>query len=320
MQGLSPKNAVKPRYGPLLVGLGASLWGTETLWRQGLNQVMPPDAMVFYEHAIFLLFSLPWIFTHWTAVKRITWPIWAYLVASGVLGSALGAYFFTIALKSMNASVANALLHLQPIISIGFAMLLLGERPRMALWPWALMAIVAGLLLPINGLSHWPWQFNFAALADFKEAMTPAVSFIGLTAMCWGFSTVAGRAINTAVPLGLACSLRMVIGFITMGVVIALKQQPLNVSVLLQPGIALNVTILAVFAGMLPLFLYFKGLSQTSASVASFWETMQVVAALGVSWFLLGDALMPHQVLATLVLIVAVYNIDLIQHRTTGKF
>ena len=299
--------------GPVLVALGASLWGTETLWRARLNKVMSPDAMVFYEHVVFLFLSVPLIIWQWPAIKKVSWRCWGYLLASGILGSALGAFFFTTALKSMNASVANALLHVQPLISTAFAMVLLNEKPSPSIWPWAALAILAGVLLPMGSLSHWQTGLNVSAIADFQQVFNPAVGFVGLTALCWGFSTVAGRAINTEVSVWVASPLRMLIGLLAMAAVVWIKAEPLDLSVLTNPDIIQDLLILAVFAGFIPLFLYFKGLSMTSAAVAGFWETFQVVAALLVTWWIMGDALMPHQVLATLMLIVAVQKIDQIQ-------
>jgi drug/metabolite transporter (DMT)-like permease len=304
-----PQKAYSP-WGPVLVGLGASLWGTETLWRVRLNTVMPPDVMVLLEHALFLLFALPVVWQYRALLPAVPGRVWWYLLASGVLGSALGAYFFTEALGHMNASVANALLHLQPVLSTGFAILLLKERPNPRMWPWAILALLAGVLLPLTPLSDWQTGLHLDQLTMLQNALTPAVVYVLLTAGCWGFSTVAGRAINQQLPVWPASALRVIIGFMTMLVVVALKQQPVNLGVLAQPGIAQDLTILALFAGLLPLVLYFKGLQLTSAAVASFWETAQVVAALLVTWGMLGQPLMPHQVVATLVLVVAVWQID----------
>jgi drug/metabolite transporter (DMT)-like permease len=301
------------RWGPVLVALGASLWGTETLWRDRLNQVMTPDVMVLLEHALFLLFAIPvlwWQRHQWLHMPR---SVWWYLVASGVLGSALGAYFFTAALTGMNASVANALLHLQPLLSTGFALWLLHERPNPQLWPWAALALVAGMVLPITPLSNWQTGWQGGSLTLFADACKPAVVFVLLTAMCWGFSTVAGRAINTTLPVLTASALRVVIGFATMAAVVLLKGQALPWHVIQQPVVWQDLTVLAWFAGLLPLLLYFKGLQHTPAAVAGFWETFQVVAALLITWGVMGQPLMPHQVVATVILIVAVQRIDRLQ-------
>jgi drug/metabolite transporter (DMT)-like permease len=297
----------------MLVAAGACLWGTETLWRDRLNQVMPPDAMVFYEHGVFLLLSLPLLIWQWPAVLRVKPRTWAYLVASGVLGSALGAFFFTLALKTLNASVANALLHLQPIISTGFAITLLSERPSPKLWPWATVAIVAGMLLPLSTLSNWQTGVNLSALASLQQGITPAVGYIGLTALCWGFSTVAGRAITTDVSVWVASPLRFVIGLLAMAVLVWMKGVPLDLTVFNNPAITGDLLVLSIMAGFIPLFLYFKGLSMTPAAVASYWESVQVIAALAITWWLMGDALMPHQVLATILLVIAVQRIDHVQ-------
>jgi drug/metabolite transporter, DME family len=317
-------------WGPVLVALGAGLWGTETLWRVRLNTVMPPDVMVFWEHVLLVALSLPFLLAHRHQLKPIPLSIWGALLASGVLGSALGALFFTMALGQMNASVANALLHLQPLISVFAAWALLKEVPSPRLWPWAGVAITAGVLIAFNQLSDWqhvwPNQWHWQSLSLLSGALTPAVGLILLTALCWGLSTVAGRAINTRLSIWVASPLRLIIGLLAMTVVVLCKGHSFTPTSFTPTSFAMartwwDLAQLTVIAGFIPLFVYFKGLSITPAGVAAFWESAQVVAALGISWGVLGQALMPHQLLATLLLVVAVVQIDRLQagHIQIGK-
>jgi drug/metabolite transporter (DMT)-like permease len=78
----------------------------------------------------------------------------------------------------------------------------------------------------------------------------------------------------------------------------------------LAPNLFKDFFLLAAFAGALPLVIYYKGLAHTPASVGTFCEMMQNIAALVVTWGVLGDALVPHQILAGLVLLVAVYRLN----------
>jgi drug/metabolite transporter, DME family len=304
-------------WGPVLVALGAGLWGTETLWRVRLNALMPPDVMVFWEHVLLVALSLPFLLGHWHQLRHIPLGIWGALLASGVLGSALGALFFTMALGQMNASVANALLHLQPLISMLAAWVLLNEVPSPRLWPWAGVAIVAGVLIAFNQLSDWqhlwPADWHWQSLSLLSGALTPAVGLILLTALCWGLSTVAGRAINTRLSVWVASPLRLMIGLLAMTVVVLCKGQSFTPASFAMASTWWDLAQLTVIAGFIPLFIYFKGLSITPAGVAAFWESAQVVAALGISWGVLGQALMPHQLLATVLLVVAVVQIDRLQ-------
>ena len=67
---------------------------------------------------------------------------------------------------------------------------------------------------------------------------------------------------------------------------------------------------LLVVAAITPTFLYFAGLARTRASVATFAEMAQTFASLVITWGVLGDALRPHQVIAGVVLLVAVVFIQ----------
>ena len=63
------------------------------------------------------------------------------MVASGVLGSALGTVCFTEALTLLNASLANLLLNVQPVISVLVSWFWLRERPLPRFYPWAAVAL-----------------------------------------------------------------------------------------------------------------------------------------------------------------------------------
>ena len=63
---------------------------------------------------------------------------------------------------------------------------------------------------------------------------------------------------------------------------------------------------LLVVAAITPTFLYFAGLARTRASVATFAEMAQTFASLLITWGVMGEALRPHQLVAGVVLLVAV--------------
>jgi drug/metabolite transporter (DMT)-like permease len=67
---------------------------------------------------------------------------------------------------------------------------------------------------------------------------------------------------------------------------------------------------LLVAAAITPTFLYFAGLARTKASVATFAEMAQTFASLVITWGVMGQALLPQQVFAGVVLLVAVVFIQ----------
>ena len=71
--------------------------------------------------------------------------------------------------------------------------------------------------------------------------------------------------------------------------------------------------LLATISGGLPLLIYFAGLRLTRASTAGYFEMMQTLAAVCITWGFFHAALRPHQVVAALVLMAAVTMVQRVQ-------
>jgi drug/metabolite transporter (DMT)-like permease len=295
------------RMGPLFVAVGASLWGTETLWRVFLNKQFTPDVLVFYEHLYCLVFALPILWLFRAKLKGVSRRTWLFLIGSGVIGSAVGTFFFTASLHSVNLSVANVLLNIQPLFSAVYARYLLGERFGKGFFLWAVAAILSGALLSLESLS-------LEGLA-----MTWSIWMVLVTALCWSFGTVAGRGVNLGMSFWVASPLRFAIGLVAMGAIVVINGhanlQSLNFANFSLWHTHQDFLLLSLLAGVLPLFLYFKGLSLTQASVAAFFEMFQIIAALCVTWGFFGQALSPHQLVGAVLLCIAAFKINRIQGR-----
>src|SRR5213079_2105150 len=68
--------------------------------------------------------------------------------------------------------------------------------------------------------------------------------------------------------------------------------------------------LLASISGAIPLLIYFEGLRLTRASTAGYFETMQTLAAVCITWGFFHAALHWHQVIAGIVLMVAVARVQ----------
>jgi drug/metabolite transporter (DMT)-like permease len=74
-----------------------------------------------------------------------------------------------------------------------------------------------------------------------------------------------------------------------------------------HPGTAIvALLLLASISGAIPLLIYFEGLRLTRASTAGYFEMMQTLAAVCITWGFFHAALRPHQIVAALILIAAV--------------
>jgi drug/metabolite transporter (DMT)-like permease len=288
--------------GPSLVIAGASMWGLETFWRVRLVKTFDPDILVFHEHWMGFLLTLPFLVLGASSLRRISSKAIVSMVGSGVFGSALGTVCFTRALTLLNSSLANLLLNVQPVISVLFSWFWLRERPRARFYPWAAVALTCGVAM----------AFSPEAVQS-PHRLGLGFAFIGATAFCWGASTTFGRAAMIEIDFKTAVALRYLIGACATFVLVALRG---NVGARLRlPELGTAVTLrdlggLLVVAAITPTFLYFAGLARTRASVATFAEMAQTFASLIITWGVLGDALSLQQIVAGIVLLAAIFFIN----------
>jgi drug/metabolite transporter (DMT)-like permease len=299
-------------YGPWLVGLGAALWGTESAWRIPLNQLFDADVIVFWEHVLILLMFLPILLPNLGRLREIDSRTWGYLLFSGFAGSAVGTIFFTLALKYGNPTVVNVILNIQPVISTLGAFLLFGDRLAPRFFLYAGIAILAGVFLSVE-------RPDLIGVSFQEAGLTLGTGYALICALFWAGSTVAGRGVMTRMPLNLAAGMRIVIGLACMTLIV-FAHGKLN-GVALWPVAAhdhaakaiLLLLLLASVSGGIPLLIYFEGLRLTRASTAGYFEMMQTLAAVMITWGFFHAALGPNQVVAACFLIVAVVMVQRVQ-------
>ncbi len=301
-------------YGPWLVGLGAALWGTESAWRIPLNELFDAQVIVFWEHVLILLMFLPLLITRLGEIPKIDARTWGFLIFSGFAGSAVGTIFFTLALKNGNPTVVNVVLNIQPVISTLGAFLLFRDRLAPRFFLYAGIAIVAGIFLSVEYPALIGVSFE-------KAGLNLGTGYALICALFWGLSTVAGRGVMTGMSLRLASSLRVAVGLICMTLIL-LGYGKLQ-GAALWPAQAqahptqaiLLLLLLASISGGIPLLIYFEGLRLTRASTAGYFEMLQTLAAVCITWGFFHAALHFHQVVAALVLMATVTMVQRVQER-----
>src|SRR5437773_6957256 len=301
-------------YGPWLVGLGAALWGTESAWRIPLNNLFDADVIVFWEHVLILLLFLPFLLPRLSEIRKIDARTWGYLIFSGFAGSAVGKIFFTLALKYGNPTVVNVILNIQPVISTMGAFLLFGDCLRPRFFLYAGIAIVAGIFVSVAHPTLIGVSFERAGLSR-------GTGYALVCALFWGLSTVAGRGVMIGMPLRLASSLRIVVGLTCMTLIL-LAYGKLHGAALWPAAAQAHATkaivwlvLLASISGGIPLLIYFEGLRLTRASTAGYFEMMQTLAAVCITWGFFHASLHLHQAIAAIILIGAVAMVHHVQQQ-----
>lgn len=291
------------RFAPYLIFLAAMLWATDAPFRIHLTKELSSNFIVLGEHFIDALFVLPVLALGLRELKKLSAKDWLAVLVIAVGGSALASVAFTQAFHYVNPSVAILLQKLQPLIAIGLAAAILKENLSPKFWLWAILALFGAYLISFAGLK--PQLFP-------GETLNPNLIGVGLAlvaAVLWGASTVLGKFVLNKVNFKIMTSLRFVIAFVFL-LLLNWQQKTYPHWAALTRTDLLFIVIIALASGVFSLFLYYRGLQDTKASVATLAELGFPMAAVLVNWlFIPNSALVWPQLLGMAVLLFAVFNL-----------
>jgi drug/metabolite transporter, DME family len=188
--------------GVVLVIVAAAMWGTDAYFRRPLAQSTSATTIVFGEHVILVLLTLPLL----VPSLRALWAAGPRYVAAGVAvgagASALATILFTQAFASGDPITPIVLQKVQPLVAITAAYVLLGEQPRRG-FAWFLLPALAGVWL--IAFPH-PLDVHARGLTPVAEALAAAV--------LWGLGTVFGRFLARRLPFQQVVSVRFTFGLV----------------------------------------------------------------------------------------------------------
>jgi drug/metabolite transporter (DMT)-like permease len=293
--------------GPLLVGLGAMLWATDSVFRVASVQALDPVFIVFLEHlvATAVVFPLVWL-RHRGEWLKLAGREWAALLLIGAGGSALATVLFTASFKYLNPSVTILLQKFQPLIVVLTAYLFLGERPNRRYFLWAPIALLAAIVLAFPDLD---FRFLMGGIDPRSKGVIYALSAAGL----WALSTTAGRALLKGRGFLVATFWRYAFGLGTLSaLLIAGGQEKIAFGALVdRRELGLSILYMGLVPGLLAMLVYYAGLARTSASVATFLELLFPVSAVIINTlYLENSSLQPAQVAAAAVLLLSVLQVS----------
>ena len=192
------------------------------------------------------------------------------------------------------------------------AFLLFGDRLASRFFLYATIAVLAGIFLSVE----FP---ELIAVSFARAGLTIGTGYALICAFFWGGSTVAGRGVMMGMPLRLASSMRVVVGLICMTLILLVYGKlhsaalwPIAAQTHAVKAIGL-LLLLASISGGIPLLIYFEGLRLTRASTAGYFEMMQTLAAVCITWGFFHASLTLHQIFAGVVLMAAVAMVQRVQ-------
>ncbi|MBI4053896.1 MAG: DMT family transporter [Candidatus Doudnabacteria bacterium] len=286
-------------FGPWLVAFAALLWAVDAPFRKYLTGELSSSTIVFMEHLVIAVLVIVFLARSLAELKNLNWKerFAVLFVAWG--GSGLATIFFTQSFHYLNPSVAILLQKVQPFIAIFLASAVLKEKLTPKFWLWALLGVFGAYLvtfpeLAVSGLS--------------LQGGTLGVALALLAAFFWGGSTVFGRMVLRKV------SFQAMTGARFLGALLFLFLVQIYYGRIAETASAsardwLYVLIVAVLAGFVSLFIYYRGLQATRASVATIAELVFPFSAVIINWIFLDARLEAGQIAGGLILLISLMQL-----------
>ena len=243
--------------GVVLIAIAAAMWGFDPIIRKTMSFSTSATTIVFGEHVVLVVLALPFLLPALRAVVRAGWRALLAAIVIGAGASAIATILFTDALIGHNDFVTPVVIQkIQPLIAVGAALVILGERPR-SRFIWFLIPGLVGFWL-VNQPS--PLHPSAQGLVVIVEATAAAA--------LWALGTVLGRYLSRDLEFQHITALRFFFGFLASAIALLVMNQPAYSNA----HDSVLILVLAVVTGFLALTLYYYGLQRTPAVMSSLAE------------------------------------------------
>lgn len=269
------------RHGTGLVALAAMLWGTDALFRRGLALDLPAATVVFAEHVLLVAVTAPLLWRDREALRGLSPGDWVAVVLIGAGASATATVLFTAAFRYGDPTAVLLLQKLQPVIAVVAAVVLLGERLTARFGLYFAVAVAGA------------WLIAFADPFAITLASARAALLAVGAATLWGFGTVLGRRLAVHLAAPTLAALRFAVGLPASAILVLLFVGPGGYAV--PRGAVASLAALAMVPGLLALWLYYRGLRATPASIATLAELAFPLSAIVINRAAFGATLTATQ-------------------------
>jgi drug/metabolite transporter, DME family len=261
--------------GVVLVSIAAAMWGLDGLIRKPLSESTSAYTIVFGEHVVLVLLTLPLLVAAFRSLWRAGWSYVAAGIAVGAGASAIATILFTKALFHGDFITVVVLQKVQPLIAVLGAWLVLKEQPSRG-FAWFLIPALAGIWL--IALPH--------PLEPHAHGLTPIAETLAAAAL-WGLGTVFGRFLSRRLSFDHVSTVRFGFGLIASACALPI----VGASAFSNAHDSFWIAVLAFVTGFLALGLYYYGLKRTPAVLAALSELAFPVTAALVGIYVFDDTL-----------------------------
>ncbi len=287
----------------IFVIIAASLWGVDGIVLTPLLYSLPVTLVVFIESIVVALLLTPFLKKYFTQIKTLLPKDWLAFIGVALTGGAVGTMSITRALfyvDYVNLSIVVFIQKMQPIFAIVLAGIFLKEKLNSAFFIWAGVAIIGAYIM----------TFGFA-LPNFNTGSQTmlAASFALLAAASFGSSTVLSKRALRNVSFEVGTYLRFSLTSIIMLIIVLSSGTIASLNQVTNTHI-LVFTIIAFTTGGPAIFLYYYGLKNISASIATICELAFPLVAVVLEYFVHGNILSPAQWIGVTMLLISIIKVS----------
>lgn len=285
-----------PRFSPAVLLVAAcALWGAATVLNKALLASINPATLLVIQLAPSALFLWAAVLT--TACPAPAKSYWFPLIALGVLNPGISYTLNLMGLASVSASVSTLLWAAEPLMILGLAALLLGERVT---WPLLLVMLLGG--------------FGVALVANVYGGLGDAIAPRGIllllgAVLCCAFYTVFSRKLVESVDPLFTVALQQTAG-LGWAVALLLTGTPFG-SVddfqAIPPGILAAAAVSGLLYYAAAYWLYIAALRWVPAAVAGSYFNVIPVFGIALAYVFLGETLTPIQWMGASAILASTY-------------
>lgn len=290
-------------FSSLFVIIAASLWAVDGIVLRPSLYSLPVTLVVFIESSIVALLLTPFFKKYFPVIKQLTPKDWLAFIGVALFGGAIGTMAITRALfyvDFVNLSIVVFIQKMQPIFAIALAGIFLKEKLKPLFFVWAAIAILGAYIMTFG--------FDFPNLNTGDKTMIAAL-FALLAAASFGSSTVLSKRALKNVSFEVGTYLRFSITAVIM-LVIVLSSGTISSAAQISSTQIWIFLIIAFSTGGPAIFLYYYGLKNISASVATICELAFPLVAVILEYFVHGKILSPVQWIGVMLLLFSIIKVS----------
>lgn len=293
---------IRPFFPGLAIVIASLLFATDALFREKALHALDSRAVSFLEHVVALLAILPWVILKrkgplWIREKKD----WTLFIVLGLGGGALGSALFTSAVEKIGSGGATLFTMLQPVFVLTLAWIFLRERFSQIFVPCAIWVVANMILLSFSQTA----QSEILMSDENPEALNGMLCAFAAT-LIWGASTVAGKALLSRHSNSVVLFWRFAIAAFFLGCFVLSSGVPLPWAQIFTTEILLPLLALGLVTQAAAYWIYYIGLRQLPASLATFIELLYPLVGIFLPIVLKGESVTPLQGFASVTLLIAV--------------